>query len=156
MTTRDDIHSIIIRFAGALVANSLDAALQHLATLPNIANIFVIGGGAVYADAMAHPQCAAIHLTQLDVGDIACDTHLGVVDTQRFRLWSDSSPRCEIDRVSGRRLRYGVQVWTPVGVEPVLPPGVLSQHEEFQVCVVEGGVYWGWCVEGGVLVEWWW
>ena len=120
------------RFAGALVANSLDAALQQLASMP-IAHVFVIGGGSVYAEAMTHPRCAGVHLTLLHADDIPCDTHLTPIDPTRFRLWGATSPRCETDRASGRRLRYEVQVWTPCGNAPVLPPGSACQHEEDQV-----------------------
>lgn len=97
-----------------------------------IAHVFVIGGGTVYAEAMTHPQCAGIHLTLLHTDDIPCDTHLAPIPP-RFRLWTATSPRCETDRVTGQRLRYEVQVWTPVGDAPVLPPGSACNHEETQV-----------------------
>ena len=58
--------------APALTAPSLDAALA-LATPCDAA--FVIGGGELFATALADPRCAAVELTRLDAA-FPCDTFL--------------------------------------------------------------------------------
>ncbi|MEZ4366580.1 MAG: dihydrofolate reductase [Kofleriaceae bacterium] len=57
---------------GVLGADSLDAALAAAATAGAPA-VFVIGGGQLYAEAVADPRCALIHYTRVE-GDFACDT----------------------------------------------------------------------------------
>src|SRR5262249_41000639 len=55
-----------------LKAESLDDALTALRDLP-IESCFVIGGGQIYADAVKHPACKLIQLTQLQ-SEFDCDT----------------------------------------------------------------------------------
>jgi dihydrofolate reductase len=62
---------------GVLGVGSLESALDLLDS-PELAerlgNIFVIGGGQVYAEALAHPRCEAVHLTQVRDGAwMGCD-----------------------------------------------------------------------------------
>ena len=64
---------------GALVASSLDAALQA-ATLP--APAFCIGGGELYA--LALPQAATLHLTEID-RDFDGDTRFPEFDRATWR-----------------------------------------------------------------------
>ena len=64
---------------GALVASSLDAALQA-ATLP--APVFCIGGGELYA--LALPQAATLHLTEID-RDFEGDTRFPEFDRAAWR-----------------------------------------------------------------------
>jgi len=64
---------------GALVASSLDAALQA-ATLP--APAFCIGGGELYA--LALPQAATLHLTEID-RDFEGDTRFPEFDRAAWR-----------------------------------------------------------------------
>lgn len=47
---------------GVLVASSLDEAIAMVA---HAEKVFVIGGAKVYANAVAHPACAGIWLTQI-------------------------------------------------------------------------------------------
>ena len=58
---------------GVAHAQSLEVALQ-LANGRGAA-IFVIGGGTLYAEAIQHPCCRRIYLTEVD-GDFGCDTFL--------------------------------------------------------------------------------
>lgn len=55
-----------------LRAESIDDALERLQTVP-VESCFVIGGGEVYANAVKHPDCKFIHLTQVN-GTFDCDT----------------------------------------------------------------------------------
>jgi dihydrofolate reductase len=48
------------------VANSLDSALQLIQDqIPNFGEIFVIGGGILYAEAINHPDCNKIYCTEI-------------------------------------------------------------------------------------------
>jgi dihydrofolate reductase / thymidylate synthase len=59
---------------GVLVAEDLDQAL-NLATGADIENVFVIGGGAVYEQALPHQFCRLVYLTEVQAR-FACDTFL--------------------------------------------------------------------------------
>lgn len=59
---------------GVTQAHSLEAALD-LAQARGTA-IYVIGGGSIYAEAIQHPGCRRIYLTEVQ-GDFSCDTFLG-------------------------------------------------------------------------------
>ena len=53
---------------GAEVSASLEDALRLLAGPQHagrVEHVFVIGGGQVYAEALASPLCTAVHLTQV-------------------------------------------------------------------------------------------
>lgn len=56
--------------AGVCAASSLEAALAGCRG-PR----FVIGGGTIYAEALQHPDCRRIYLTEV-AGDFGCDTFL--------------------------------------------------------------------------------
>lgn len=60
---------------GVWLARSLDAALARCAEAATIDQVFVIGGGQIYAQAFAHPACAEIVLTRLQAR-FACDTFI--------------------------------------------------------------------------------
>lgn len=54
---------------------SLPAALDELGSDPTVKNIFVAGGGEIFAEALARPDCARVFLTEID-GEYPCDTFL--------------------------------------------------------------------------------
>jgi dihydrofolate reductase len=58
---------------GGAHAHSLEAALARASGLGSA--MFVIGGGTIYAEAIQHPQCRRIYLTEVR-GDFGCDTFL--------------------------------------------------------------------------------
>ena len=60
---------------GVLVAGGLDAALAAARAVPEVAGLFVVGGGELYRLAFAHPGCRDVYLTRLDA-DFACDTFI--------------------------------------------------------------------------------
>lgn len=57
---------------GVLKASSLDEALDMLKMI-NVNKCFVIGGGQIYHEAIVHPWCDFIHLTEV-MGAFECDT----------------------------------------------------------------------------------
>lgn len=58
---------------GVGLASSLDSALRRAAADPSVERLFVVGGGQIYAEALASPACAAVHLTRV-AGEFGCDT----------------------------------------------------------------------------------
>lgn len=54
-------------------AGSLDEALGLLDDAPGLRNIYVIGGGEIYREALRHPRCKRLYLTRV-AGDYGCDT----------------------------------------------------------------------------------
>jgi dihydrofolate reductase len=58
-----------------LVSQSLDMALETLSSRDDIENIFVIGGGQIFAEAMQHPACRILYLTEIH-HDFDCDVFL--------------------------------------------------------------------------------
>lgn len=57
---------------GVLIADSLDSALAMIESY-DIHEVFVIGGGNVYADAINHPSCDKLYITEID-STFECDT----------------------------------------------------------------------------------
>lgn len=78
VVTRDDAAD----FAGALRASSFEEALALAAA--GGGEIFVIGGGEIYAAALAHPGCARVLLTRV-AGTHGCDVRLPGLERLRLR-----------------------------------------------------------------------
>lgn len=117
--------------AGVLSARSLDAALTLLAGHgDDVETVFVIGGGAVYADALADTRCAAVHLTRVD-SDAPADTFFPALDPASWRLWGVAPPR-----VDGGT-RYQFEAWVRAGARGppggAWPPAAAPVHGEEQV-----------------------
>jgi dihydrofolate reductase/thymidylate synthase len=75
------------------VVGSLPEALQLVspggAEAERVARVLVIGGGQVYRDALALPQCESIYYTLVDA-DVPCDTFFPELDPRVFALASES------------------------------------------------------------------
>ncbi|KAI8109843.1 hypothetical protein M9434_001122 [Picochlorum sp. BPE23] len=123
---------------GMVVKRSLEDAMAYLQKdlAGSLENVFVIGGGEVYKEALASPLLSAIHLTRVE-GDVDCDTFMPEVDETRFKLWHAGSPR----RDTPDGMRYSFLCYTRVNVDDddvaaraidALPVGMARQHEEFQ------------------------
>ncbi|HKP96005.1 MAG TPA: dihydrofolate reductase [Fibrobacteria bacterium] len=79
---------------------SLPAALAELGRDPTVRNVFVVGGGEIYAEALRHPGCARIFLTDV-AAEFPCDTFLPPLDAG-FR---DISVSPQLDE-GGSRYRF--------------------------------------------------
>jgi dihydrofolate reductase len=75
-----------------LFAASLDDALSAC-DRPEVENVFVIGGAAVYAQALVHPACQLVYLTEVR-SRFQCDTFLpaDLMDEQHFVLDNSAQP----------------------------------------------------------------
>lgn len=69
-------------------AASLSEALQK-AEAKKSAEIFVIGGAKVFAEAIRDPNCETIFLTEVS-GDFSCDTFFPHIDPETFQKISES------------------------------------------------------------------
>jgi len=73
-------------------ASSLDDALALLHQPPyveNLETIWICGGENIYREAIAHPSCHRVYLTQIDA-DYECDTFFPTVDKSIFELVTDT------------------------------------------------------------------
>ena len=90
------------------VCGDLNAAIElvesnHLRD--TIDNVFVIGGAQVYQEALQHPRCATIHLTQIISPPFECDTFFPPIDPVIFEL-DTTSDTCEEQGVQYKFLKY--------------------------------------------------
>lgn len=77
-----------------LFAGSLDMALREAEALPDINKAFVIGGANVYAQAMEHPDCEKIYLTEVQ-GEFECDAFFPKIDLGKFKKVNESEEQEE-------------------------------------------------------------
>ena len=75
--------------AGVQLFDSIDSALQNLSTNPQIDSVFLIGGAALFTEAIHHPACTKIFLTQIEQS-FECDTFFPKIDPQKFKLATES------------------------------------------------------------------
>lgn len=115
---------------GVYVMASLDAALKLLAEdahKDTIENVYVIGGGVVYEEALSSPLCEAIHYTEVGT-QTKCDTYFPEITPDAFRVWSASEAKME------NGVPYTFLCYTRAGatITPNLPPAMTFGHEEYQ------------------------
>lgn len=111
--------------------SSLQSAMSLLTSTEykgQLENIFVIGGGQVYKEAVQAAECGVIHLTLIE-SDSECDTFFPEIDPKRFALWSAAAPR------SDNEIKYHFLCYTARSIDgpPQLPTAIASKHEEQQV-----------------------
>lgn len=70
------------------LVGSLDAALMLASDDRDLDQVFVIGGGSVYREALEHPACARVLLTRVHA-TFACDTFLPPLSAAFHRIRSD-------------------------------------------------------------------
>ncbi|GAX85767.1 hypothetical protein CEUSTIGMA_g13182.t1 [Chlamydomonas eustigma] len=125
----------IKKMPNVYIAGSLDAALDMVEAKDlrsRVETVFVIGGGQVYADAINHPRCAAIHITRIDK-EFECDAFFPPIDSSRFKVWSASQPM-----QSDEGTKFIFQCYTSSseagcsGAQLSLPPAMASRHDELQ------------------------
>ena len=70
---------------GVMVSDSFEDSLITLWNDEAIDEIFIIGGASVYAQAIKHPDCSRIYLTEVD-GAFDCDVFFPEIDPKVFKL----------------------------------------------------------------------
>jgi dihydrofolate reductase len=86
----------------AEVWDSLDRALEELEDLEDVSEVHVIGGGQIYAEALKHPDCAQLYITEIDAV-FDCDTFFPEIDGFAPAA---SSPWIDEDGIRYRLRRY--------------------------------------------------
>ena len=96
----DRINAVITRNKDFVLPNnvlrgdSLDNVLNQLRAMTNgVENIFVIGGAQIFAEALRHPGCRKIYVTQI-LKKFDCDTFFPPLDPSWERI-SQSPPLSE-------------------------------------------------------------
>ncbi|KAL0017127.1 hypothetical protein SO802_004196 [Lithocarpus litseifolius] len=80
-----------------VTCGNIPSALKLLAESPyslSIERIFIIGGGQILRETLNAPQCAAIHITEIETS-IECDTFIPTIDFSVFQPWYSSLPLVE-------------------------------------------------------------
>ncbi len=81
---------------GVLKAHSLEDAMAIFESLKyqeRIDQVFIMGGGSVYHEAISHPLCRKIYLTRID-SDFSCDRFFPEI-TKNFEQIESSSPQTD-------------------------------------------------------------
>jgi len=68
---------------GVFLASSIDDAFRKLSKYGETGRIFIIGGASLYAQAINHPDCEKIFLTEVS-GEYACDAFFPVIPVGLF------------------------------------------------------------------------
>ena len=88
---------------GVLLASSLDEAFMKLKNHPEVGGVHVIGGANVFSQAIEHPDCEKIYLTEVS-GEFEADTFFPKIDESVFKKTGESEEHEE----SGIRYRFAV------------------------------------------------
>lgn len=72
------------------IFSSLPDALEGVSQLRNKGQVWVVGGQAIYEEAVRLPQCKRIYLTRIDA-DYECDTFFPDLDEEIYKLSTDPS-----------------------------------------------------------------
>lgn len=87
---------------GASWAGDLRSALDFLSTAADVENVFVVGGARLYAEALAMPACASVHVTEVGLRDgdreERFDAFFPRAGLAEYALWS-----CTDHRTNGNR-----------------------------------------------------
>ncbi len=79
-----DTGADMVKLDDGYLVNSFENALGLIGKFPDsIENIFVIGGGQVYEEAIKHKNCEKLYITEV-MGSFVCDVRFP--DTRRFML----------------------------------------------------------------------
>lgn len=75
---------------GVLLSNSLDEGLALAQSIKKVENVFVIGGANLFAQAINHPDCQTVYLTQIEQA-FDCDTFFPLeILQQNFKIAEQS------------------------------------------------------------------
>jgi len=93
---------------GAMLANSLDEAVESLAKNEAIESIWIIGGSRVYNDALSSSHTCRVYLTKV-LADFECDTFMPQLDASKYHLVEDPLVPSGVQEENGLEWKY--EVW---------------------------------------------
>jgi dihydrofolate reductase len=79
---------------GANISASLYEALDELEMMSEVDKVFVIGGASLYVQAIAHPDCEKIYLTEVK-GEFRCDAFFPYIPDSILKKISESKEQEE-------------------------------------------------------------
>lgn len=82
------------------LASTFDDALE-VAEEKGAEKVFVIGGARVFEQALVHPGCAGVYLTEI-LKTFKCDAHLAAIDENKFERVEES----DIHEADGLKFRF--------------------------------------------------
>lgn len=88
---------------GIISGSSLDDAFEKLSARGDVDKVFIIGGASLYAQAINHPDCEKIYLTEV-AGQFNCDAFFPFIPVGVFEKKSESKPNEE----NGIRYKFAV------------------------------------------------
>jgi len=88
---------------GVIWGSSIEDAMEKLDKRGGVNKVFVIGGASIYAQAINHPDCEMIYLTEVK-GEFNCDAFFPHIPDGVFKKVSDSSDEEE----NGIKYRFAV------------------------------------------------
>lgn len=95
---------------GVDLASSLDEALAKAEAHPEVAGLFVVGGGEIFRQAFVHPRCGDVYLTRID-GDFGADTFAPLpAEFERVEVLAEHEEA---------GVKYSIERWR----RPTPPPG---------------------------------
>ncbi|KMZ60393.1 Thymidylate synthase, Dihydrofolate reductase [Zostera marina] len=135
----------IAAMENVVTSGSIRSALELLAASPyclSIERVFVIGGGEVFRETLNDPGCDAIHVTDIEMDKIGCDTFIPGINFSVFRPWYSSFPSVEnnirYSFVSYVRVQNGEETTDILNNSKLevksfscLPKLIFKRHEEF-------------------------
>jgi len=74
----------IVNADNTYLFNYLNDALNWCAGESRVNQVFIVGGGMLYQEAVGHPQCEKIYLTQI-LQSFSCDTHFPKFSEEQFK-----------------------------------------------------------------------
>ncbi|XP_058944448.1 dihydrofolate reductase [Pocillopora verrucosa] len=95
---------------GATLCSSLQGAFDLLSTaqhIDKVEKIFVIGGAAVYKEALQHPAAHRLYITHV-LKDFDCDVHFPEFDKTVFRETSDPDVPSGVHEDNGIKYEFKV------------------------------------------------
>lgn len=95
---------------GASLCSSLQGAFDLLSTAPyldKVEKIFVIGGAAVYKEALLHPGAYRLYITHV-MKDFDCDVHFPAFDKTVFKETSDPEVPSGVHEDNGIKFEFKV------------------------------------------------
>ncbi|MFH0951852.1 MAG: dihydrofolate reductase [Patescibacteria group bacterium] len=84
------------------LADSLDKALKLAAERDDIADVFIVGGGSIYKEAISHPDCHKLYITKIDK-EYPADTFFPEIPAD-FKLTESSA----VKKYKGIRYQFNV------------------------------------------------
>jgi len=128
LSNNPDVRNDLKLPESVLIAASLELAMEKLSSI-EVEDVFVIGGGTVYTEALKSKLCSKVYLTTIEA-DLDVDTFFPIIPANEFRLVARSAPIVESD------LTYRFCEYERIQDDVVLPSDTLAKLQSLDSGVV--------------------